>query len=185
MKSRSDKRNRTVDPGLVGLWTTAKGEIVRVAEDGWYYRIETLPYEISPDGMMLTFPSANPVPNYLRVYGSGQSLVGVWSYTFVDTGVTYVEEITFRSDGSYGFYWTADGVFDSQGFGIFEDNVTSVTREERRSLLLTTPPDSIVLDIPYDPDQSGTYQIAADGMSWTLMLRGTATVYTRIVTTAR
>ncbi len=93
-----------------------------------------------------------------------------------------MEELTYRADGSYGFYWTADSQFDLQGLGTYVANSTTLTLEERRALIETTPPDQITLDIPYGADHSGTYAIAADGESWTLVIGGVPVSYMRVAT---
>jgi len=174
-------RDRSIDPGLIGLWSSTDGAIVRIRSDGWSYRVWKEPYVISSDGMTLTFPSTVPIAIFQRLYGTGQSLIGVWNRTIVEAVVVYVEELTFRTDGSFGFFWTADGQFDLQGFGTYVADSTTITREERRALFTTNPPDLITLDIPYDADQSGTYAVAADGASWTLTIGATAVQYTKIV----
>lgn len=177
------REERSFDPALLGLWDSADGR-VRITEDGWQYTVDSWAYAISPDGMTLTSPVGSPTI-YQRTYGSGQTLVGVWTLNVVSEGVAYVEELAYRDDSSFSSYWTADGAFYELIFGTYSADPTTLTVEERRALVATAAPNLITFDRPFATDLTGTYAVASDGNSWTLDLGGKQIEYTRAVSMTR
>jgi hypothetical protein len=168
------------DVQLVGEWSLGPTTYV-VEADGWYFAVDgPRGYSISSDGMSLTFAGENPTISFARIFGAGASLIGTWSRTIVDSGVTYVEEITFRPDGSFSTYWTEDGVFESDSSGKYEIAAGSILRAERRAQISTTPPDQILFDNPYGPDSSGSYVLSVDLSQWTVDLGGQTLTYVRL-----
>jgi hypothetical protein len=180
MSRRAKLPKNALDQGLVGRWQL--GSTVYVIDpDGWYLIADgPRGFTVSVDGNVLDFAGENPPVPFMRTYGSGSMLVGVWARTLNSDGFVYVEELTFRSDGSMSSYWTKDGQFESNSSGRFAVNGNQVTREERYAFLTTTAPDQIAFLIPFGADELGSYSIAADGNSWTLVLGGVPRTYTKI-----
>lgn len=163
-----------VDANLIGVWQGATSTI-RFAEDGFLYRLGSAPASVSMDGSELT--ESGKV--YVRIYGSGTDIVGVWSHTEASDGFTWVEEINYRDDGTYLGSWTKDGMFDSIFSGYYTFAGGSLAKEERRALVTTGTAGAIDLDYPYDLDEEGTYDFGANG-DLTLTVNGTATVFTKV-----
>jgi hypothetical protein len=165
---------------LVGRWTT-DGSAYVIDPDGWFFNIDgPRGFMLSSGDMILTLAGENPVAPFSRTFGSGPNLIGVWVRTIVDSGTTYVEEITFRVDGSMSSYWTEDGLFQSNQSGRYTVSGSVLTREERFALIMTSSPDQITFEKPFDTDQSGTYVVATDLNSWTFTSGGKDFKYTRI-----
>lgn len=170
----------TFDADLIGLWLASSGTWTRIADDGWSYLTSApYPYEIAADGSTLTFTKPQPDVVYQRQYGTGQNLIGSWILTEVDGPDTWVEELTYRADGTYTSHWTVNGTFDTEWFGNYLDLGSEMSSEERRALISTTAPDEIYFDVPYGPDFSGSYsKLNAD--NWELTVGGTKVGYTRL-----
>ena len=168
------------DSRLIGKWSLGSAEYV-VEADGWYFSVDgPSNFVVSSDGLSLTFEGENPVIPFTRIFGSGETLVGVWARTILDNGITYVEEVTYRMDGSYSTYWTADGVFESDQSGKYAVVSGSIRRTERRALISTSVPDIIEFNSPYGPDSSGTYSLSADQGQWTFTSGGQTLIYDRL-----
>jgi hypothetical protein len=167
-----------VDPDLVGSWI-AQGSIIRIGTDDWQYLLSKDAYQISVDGSTLTFPDAKPIAVYNRLYGSARQLIGVWTMTSQENQKEYIEERTYRQDGTYTFHWTENGTFESEYFGKYIDQGTHIDSEERRALINTQSPNHINFDVPYGPDFSGTY-FKSDINHWRLTVGGDAIDYVRV-----
>ncbi|MBI1416471.1 MAG: hypothetical protein GC146_04535 [Limimaricola sp.] len=174
MISRSPKSEaaRNLDPALVGEWTTG-GRTYAFAADGWYQVYDDALATVSADGQSLDI--AGTV--YDRVLGAGGQIVGEWSLTTLDGGVTWVEDWLLRADGTYAVQWTADGAFDSVYLGSYSYRGGILATRERRALVSTGPGDAILFDVPYGPDSTGTYSILPGG-ELLVIIDGVTTTYT-------
>ena len=170
----------SIDGGLVGLWQTGP-TVVRITSDGWYYLVGSpVPYSISPDGQILTYPASNPSSTYQRTLGSGPSIIGTWEQTTTDGSDTWIEEVYFRINGTYTGQWTLNGTFDSEFLGNYTDTLTHIETEERRAIVETTSPNNITFDPLYSSFDSGTYTIDAGGNQWTYQSSAGDIVYDRV-----
>lgn len=170
-RSPRSKATRSLDPALVGEWTTA-GRTYAITVDGWYQVYDDALATVSADGQSLD--SAGTV--YARVLGAGTQIVGEWSSTTVEGGITWVEDWLLRADGTYAVQWTGDGAFDSVYLGSYSYRGGVLATRETRASVSTGPADAIRYDVPYGPDAAGTYQIAPGGQLQ-ITIDGVTTTY--------
>jgi len=172
--------NKTVlDPMLVGIWV-AGSRTVRIDDAGWMWLVDTTqPYTISADGQVLDFPATTKPWTFQRKLGSGQVLHGVWEREETDSGVVWTEEWYYRPDGTYTMQWRADGAFDSEYQGRYTADATEIAMEERRALIIQKSPTELGFELPFGPNFSGTYVMAAGGSSFDLTIGGSTTTYIR------
>jgi hypothetical protein len=160
-----------IDPILVGFWERP-GTRIRFGRDDWLYRVGTIAFAISPDGMELNVGTSV----YQRVLGNGPVLSGDWRLVEQDAGSTWIEDVHYRDDGTYVSTWTKDGLLDSVSVGYYTVNGANLDTEEKRALVATGPGAAIHLDYPYDTDETGTYAVSADGVL-TLTIAGQNYIY--------
>lgn len=159
------------DSALFGIWVNPDGSKYEMSSDGWNYALDQSVYSVSANGQVLNFPDSRPASAYTRVFGSGMSVEGVWRETKVDAGITWVEELHYRADGTFTIQWTAGGVFDSLYMGNYQVSSTEMIRKERRALVTTTN-NVIVFSPPYGANYAGTYSVNSAANIWTLTLGG-------------
>lgn len=159
------------DPALFGVWLHPNGSKFEMNSDGWNYALDRSAFNVSTDGQTLNFPNSKPPGVYTRTYGSGTDVEGVWHQTTVDAGITWVEELHYRADGTFTIQWTADGVFDSLYMGNYSATATHLTQKERRALIATTS-NVILYEPPFGANFAGTYSVNTAANSWTLTMGG-------------
>ena len=169
-----------IDALLVGTWDAGGSTPVMIDADGMLFSVaDPAPFSLSTDDTTLTFPTTTPPTIFNRLHGSG-SVLGLWERFETSGGITDREEWLFRADGSYTYHWDIDGVFDSEGMGLYQTSGGMMSTQERRASVTTGPGNQIVFAQFFGPVQIGSYSVAADGLSFTTVIGGKTTVYTKV-----
>jgi hypothetical protein len=158
----------------VGTWIAGTSTIA-FDPDAWFLLLGSSVATISADG--LTMNDSGTV--LTRALGSGPIIDGVWVGTYLDAGITWVEDRHYRPDGTYTIQWTADGSFDSVFFGSYSYRNEVLAIRERRALVATGLSGTIAFDVPFGPDSEGTYLLITED-ELVLAIGGVSTTYTRM-----
>lgn len=172
-RSPSSDAARSLDPGLLGLWTHPEGTIL-IEPDGWQYAVGDSTATVAPDGLSMTDAGTY----FSRRLGAGPGIEGVWGAVLTDASSTYDEERHYRPDGTYTIQTMKDGNFHSLVFGTYTWRNDILATRERRALVTTGPGNAIHFDVPFGPDSTGTYALTGPD-TWDLTLGATTFTFTR------
>ena len=112
----------TVDADILGQWWIGPRGY-RIDPDGTFWVTDRqTAYTVSTDGQELSHSGETRT----RVYGTGQTLIGVWRIEYIEGPDIDIEETHYRSDGTYAFQWTHNGALDIFGNGTFGDTGTAI-----------------------------------------------------------
>lgn len=167
-------RPRAIDPALIGTWAGGDS-LIGIDAEGWEFALDQTPGTITPDGQTLT--TIDTV--YTRTFGSGLDIAGAWQLTFEADNAIWVDDWYFRSDGSYTYQFTRNGVFHSVYFGQYTHQNGILTTQERRALITTGPDNAIHLEVPFGEDDTGTYSLP-DENTQVRTFRGVSHTLTRV-----
>lgn len=128
-------------PGeLVGCWNLKSAVLDYRADGTFFLGSFPAPYTISNGGQQLDWDGWI----WERKYGSGQTLVGVWSEPETN------EEWNMRADGTYEWYAPIENSTPLEFFGIYQAQENMLKNLELRGFV-SVEGNMMTLDAPYNP----------------------------------
>lgn len=150
-----------LDPRIIGEWRTVQGERWKITPDGWLSISGAHEFSISPDGMTLNY--GKPDDLYRRIYGSGNSVLGVWRAPGPSNPGQSPEEYQFREDGTYTNHYIESGSPAENDNGTYRVNGSSLWLSSPRALLATGPNNTILICRVGTPPRAETYALSEGG----------------------
>jgi hypothetical protein len=168
-----------MDARLLGDWM-AGADRVRFDPDGWYYRVETLGFSLSPDGMEMTWtPPGYPGVVYQRLFGEPAGVAGVWVLELAKPEGLWRDLQTLMPGGVFAGVWTLEGVIDTASYGYWSVRGGELHRREKRGGVMTDGTGAITITVPYGGDHVGSYAFPMPDVL-ELTLDGQTTVFERV-----